>query len=138
AAGGEAEAFRADFSKVDEVKRLGSEAVAYLGGLDVLVNNAGITFNRLFEEVTPEQFDHLYGVNVRGMFFLTQTCLPELKASQGAVVNLTSIHAYLGRQGHSVYAGTKGAIVAFTRELAVELAPQGVRVNGIAPGVIVV
>jgi len=138
AAGGEAEAIRADFSKVEEVKRLGNDAIAFLGGLDVLINNAGITFNRVFEEVTPEQFDHLYGVNVRGMFFLTQACLSELKKSQGTVVNLTSIHAFLGRQGHSVYAGTKGAIVAFTRELAVELAPQGVRVNGIAPGVIVV
>lgn len=138
AAGGKAEAFSADFSKVEQVQRLGRQAVEFLGGLDILINNAGITFNRAFEEVTPEQFDHLYGVNVRGMFFLTQTCLPALKQSQGAVVNLTSIHAFLGRQGHAVYAGTKGAIVAFTRQLAVELAPQGVRVNAIAPGVIVV
>ena len=138
AAGGRAEAFQADFSNVKDVQRLGREAVAFLGGLDVLINNAGITFNRVFEEVTPAQFDHLYGVNVRGMFFLTQTCLGELKESGGSVVNLTSIHAFSGRQGHSVYAGTKGAIVAFTRQLAVELAPAGVRVNGIAPGVIVV
>ncbi len=138
ALGVKAEAFKADYENVEDVRQLGRKAIEFLGGLDVLINNAGITFNSLFESVTPEQFDLLYKVNVRGSFFLTQACLPELLESKAAVVNLTSIHAYLGRQGHSVYAGTKGAIVSFTRQLAVELAPRGVRVNGIAPGVVVV
>jgi NAD(P)-dependent dehydrogenase (short-subunit alcohol dehydrogenase family) len=133
-AGGKAEVFSADFAKLDEVKRLGDQALAFLGGLDVLVNNAGITMNRPFAQVTPAQFDQLYQVNVRAPFFLTQALLPALIASHGAVVNLTSIHAFEGYPEHSVYAGTKGALVAYTRELAVELAPQGVRVNAIAPG----
>jgi len=136
--GGRARALKADFAKVEEVRRLAAEALEFLGGLEALVNNAGITMNRPFAEVTPEQFDLLYNVNVRAGFFLTQAALPALVESRGAIVNLTSIHAYEGYPEHSVYAGTKGAIVAQTRELGVELAMQGVRVNAIAPGHVVV
>ena len=127
-------AVRADFAEPGEVRRLGEAAVGFLGGLDILVNNAGITWNRDFPEVTEEQFDRLYAVNIRAPFFLTQSCLPALLESRGAVVNITSIHAFAGYAGHAVYAGTKGAVVAWTRELAIELAPQGVRVNAVAPG----
>jgi len=136
--GARARVVQADLASVDEVRHLADEACEFLGGLDALVNNAGITMNKPFAEVTPEQFDLLYQVNVRGGFFLTQAALPALIESGGAVVNLTSIHAYEGYPEHSVYAGTKGAIVAQTRELAVELALQGVRVNAIAPGHVVV
>jgi NAD(P)-dependent dehydrogenase (short-subunit alcohol dehydrogenase family) len=138
AAGGKTEVFQADFNSVAEVKRLGRQALEFLGGLDVLVNNAGITMNRPFEQVTPEQYDTLYHVNVRAQFFLTQTVLPALEQSRGTVINLTSIHAFEGRADHAVYGGTKGAIVAFTRSLAIELAPRGIRVNAIAPGAVVV
>ena len=134
--GGEAEIFQADFNSTDSVRRLAGEAVSLLGGLDVLVNNAGITLNRPFEEITVEQFDTVYGVNIRAMFFLTQACLPHLEQSRGAVINLSSLHAFAGMRLYSVYAGTKGAIVSFTRTLAIELAPRGVRVNAIAPGAV--
>ena len=129
-----ATAFQADFAHLEEVQQLAHQAVEFLGGLDILINNAGITMNRPFAKVTAAQFDLLYQVNVRAAFFLTQALLPELIDSGGAVVNLTSIHAFEGCPEHSVYAGTKGAIVAQTRELAIELAPRGVRVNAIAPG----
>lgn len=132
--GGQAEIFKADFADLDQVKRLAADVLERFGGLDVLVNNAGITFNAPFADVTAEQFDHMVAVNLRGGYFLTQALLEPLKESRGAVVNLTSIHALEGYQEHSVYAGTKGAIVAMTRALAIELAPQGVRVNAIAPG----
>ena len=130
--------FQADFAQVEEVRRLGRQTLDFLGGLDALVNNAGITMNRPFEKVEPEQFDLLYQVNVRAPFFLTQTLLPALVESQGAVINLSSVHAFEGYPEHSVYAGTKGALVAYTRELAIELALKGVRVNAIAPGSVVV
>ena len=132
--GGKAAAFKADFEKVEPVKEMAQQAIDFLGGLDVLVNNAGITMNKPFGEVTVEQFDILYHVNVRATFFLTQAVLPELEKSKGTIINITSIHAFEGYQEHSVYAGTRGAIVAFNRELAIELAPRGIRVNAIAPG----
>lgn len=133
--GGTAAAFQADFNQIDEVRKLSDEALAYLGGLDVLINNAGITTNAPFEEIEPEQFDLLYNVNVRAGLFLTQHCLPALTESKpSSVINLTSVHAFHGMTEHSIYAGTKGAIVSYTRELSIELAQKGIRVNAIAPG----
>lgn len=134
--GGKAAVFRADFTQVAPLQAMARDALAFLGGLDVLVNNAGITMNRPFDQVSVEQFDTLYQVNVRAPFFLTQAVLPELEKSRGAVINISSIHAFEAFNEHSVYAGTRGAIVAFNRELAIELAPRGIRVNAIAPGAV--
>jgi NAD(P)-dependent dehydrogenase (short-subunit alcohol dehydrogenase family) len=136
AGGGKAAAFKADFSEVKPLQQMARDAVSFLGGLDVLVNNAGITMNMPFEKVSAEQFDILYHVNVRAPFFLTQALLPELEKSGGVIINTSSIHAYEGYTEHSVYAGTRGAIVSYTRQLAIELAPRGVRVVGLAPGAV--
>ena len=135
--GGRAKAFQANFAEVEQVKKLTSEAIEYLDGIDVLVNNAGITMTLEFENVTPEQFDKVYNVNVRAQFFALQTALPTMLAQEnGAVINLSSVHGFRACKGHAVYAGTKGAIIAHTRELAVELAPRGIRVNAVAPGAV--
>ena len=126
---------QANFDSVDEVFRLADQAIEFLGHVDCLVNNSGITFNRPFLRVTPEQFDLLYHVNVRAQFFLTQRIAAHmLERGSGAVCNLTSIHGLQGAPEHSIYAGTKGAIIAYTRALAVELAHKGIRLNAIAPG----
>jgi NAD(P)-dependent dehydrogenase (short-subunit alcohol dehydrogenase family) len=104
-----------------------------------LVNNAGVTYNRPFLKITRAQFDFMFHVNVRAQFFLSQRVVETmLKAGGGAICNLTSIHGLQGAPEHSLYAATKGAIMAYTRTLAVELAHQGVRVNAIAPGWITV
>lgn len=137
-AGGKAAAIQADFAQVDPVRELARQAMAFLGGLDVLVNNAGITMNRPLEKTTVEQFDLLYAVNVRAPYLLCQALVPALEKAQGVILNLSSIHAYEGYTEHSVYAGTRGAIVSFTRQLAVELGPRGVRVVGLAPGAVLV
>jgi len=137
--GGKAAVFKADLAEIDQVHSLADQARGFLGGIDVLVNNAGITMNKPFLQVTPEQFDTLYNVNIRGMFFLTQAVAPGMiEQGDGAVVNLTSVHAFAGMTEHTVYAGTKAAIVGFTRVLSLELAQKGVRVNAIAPGWILV
>jgi len=134
-----AEAMQADFNDVQQVQQLAASAESFLGRIDVLVNNSGITMNRTFFETTPEQFDTLFHVNIRAMFFLTQAVARGMAdRDQGAVINLTSVHAYAGFREHSVYASTKGAIVAFTRTLSLELAPRGIRMNAIAPGWILV
>jgi len=135
--GGKAKGVRADLAEEGESLRLAEEAVDFLGGIDVLVNNAGITMTLEFEKVTPAQFDRLYQVNVKSAFFLIQALLPFMKLQGGgSVINLSSVHGFRAMTGHSVYAGTKGAIIAYTRELAVELAPLGIRVNAVAPGFI--
>jgi NAD(P)-dependent dehydrogenase (short-subunit alcohol dehydrogenase family) len=135
AMGKRSEAFKANFDDVDEVIALGDSAIDFLGGVDCLINNAGITFNKPFLNVSREQFDTMYHVNIRAQFFLTQRVVKDmLTRGAGAICNVTSIHGVQGAPEHSVYAGTKGAIIAYTRSLAVELAHKGVRVNAIAPG----
>jgi NAD(P)-dependent dehydrogenase (short-subunit alcohol dehydrogenase family) len=139
AMGKKAIAIKADFCDVDQVVELGHKAIEFLGGIDCLVNNAGITFNKRFLKVTREQYDTTYNVNIKAQFFLTQVVVEDMiKHGGGAIVNLTSVHGLSGAPEHSVYAGTKGAIMAYTRSLAVELAHMGIRVNAIAPGMVVV
>ena len=133
--GGKALCIQANFDAVSECFRTVDSAAEFLGGLDVLVNNAGITEVWDYMAVTPEQFDHLYHVNIRGEFFCAQRAATHmLKIGGGAIVNMTSVHGFAGMPGHSVYAGTKGAIIAWTREAACELASRNIRMNAVAPG----
>ena len=129
------EVFQADFDKVEKAIELGDRAIAFMGGVDCLINNSGICLNKPFFEVKTEWFDRLYHVNVRAQFFLTQRIAREMvEHGGGSVVNISSIHGVSGAPEHSIYAGTKGAIIAHTRALAVELAHKGIRINAIAPG----
>jgi len=132
--GVKAVALPADFSRLEDVLRLADDAIKFLGSIDVLINNAGITFNKPFLKVAPEQFDKMFDVNIRAQFFLTQKIVANMLGRGGAIINITSIHGLSGAPEHSVYAGTKGAIIAYTRALAVELAHKNIRVNAIAPG----
>jgi NAD(P)-dependent dehydrogenase (short-subunit alcohol dehydrogenase family) len=134
-AGGRAQAFDADLQDVDQAIGLVDRASDFLGGIDIVVNNAGITFNKPFIDTTPAQFDTLFHVNIRAQYFIIQRALPRmLERGGGMVCNLTSVHGLQGAPEHSIYAATKGAIIAFTRQLGIELAHKGVRVNAIAPG----
>jgi NAD(P)-dependent dehydrogenase (short-subunit alcohol dehydrogenase family) len=129
----------ADFNHPEAALRMADSALAFLGGIDCLVNNAGITLNRPFLKMKPEQLDTLLNVNFRTPYLLTQRIVePMVNQGTGAICNLSSIHGLQGAAEHSAYAATKGAIAACTRSLAVELGFQGVRVNAIAPGWIMV
>ena len=140
AMGRRATVFQADLSAVDACFDLVDKANEFLGRTDILMNNAGITIAGSFLDVTPENFDLLYSVNIRGEFFCAQRAAKYMLEQEqrgpckGVIINMTSVHAFAGIPGHSVYAGTKGAIRSWTQELGVELAPLGIRVNGIAPG----
>ncbi|MBI3665775.1 MAG: glucose 1-dehydrogenase [Acidobacteria bacterium] len=132
-------ALKANFENVDEVIQLAGQAIDFLGGIHCLVNNAGITFNKPFLKVVREQFDAMFSVNIRAQFFLTQKVVEHmLEHGGGAICNLTSIHGLQGAPEHAVYAGTKGAIIAYTRTLGIELAHKGIRINAIAPGWVMV
>jgi len=139
ALGRRATAFKANFEVLEEVLDLGDRAVDFLEGMDCLINNAGITFNKPFLRVQPRQFEVVFNVNIRAQFFLTQKVGSYMvDHGGGAIVNLTSIHGLAGAPEHTVYSATKGAIIAFTRTLGIELAHKGVRVNAIAPGWVMV
>lgn len=133
--GGKARVIQADLQSVDECKRLVHQAADFLGGIDILVNNSGITARAECTEVSPEYFDLILGVNFRSHFFCAQTAIPYMESrGGGAIVNMSSIHAFAGVPSYSLYSSTKGAIVSFTRALAMELAPKRIRVNAIGPG----
>jgi NAD(P)-dependent dehydrogenase (short-subunit alcohol dehydrogenase family) len=137
--GRRATTIKADFTDADASIRLGDAALDFLGGIDCLVNNAGITFNSPFLKIQPQELDTLFEVNFRTPFLLTQRlCEPMVKQGSGSICNLASIHGLQGAPEHSAYAATKGATIACTRALAVELGYRGIRVNAIAPGWIMV
>lgn len=137
--GRRATAFQANFEQAEEVIRLGDQAIDFLGRVHVLINNSGITMNKPFLKVTLQQYETIFDVNMRAQFFLAQHVVRHmLENGGGAVINLSSVHGFSGAPEHSVYAATKGAIIAFTRELGIELAHKGVRVNAIAPGWVMV
>lgn len=137
--GGKAKAFKADFNDAAQARKLPSQAADFLGGLDILVNNAGITMNQPFLETTIEQFDTVFDVNIRAMFFCSQGASEIMsKTGNGAIINISSGHAYGAITEHAVYASTKAAIVGFTRTLSLEMIQKGVRVNCIASGWVLV
>jgi glucose 1-dehydrogenase/3-oxoacyl-[acyl-carrier protein] reductase len=126
-----------DLTRVEDCRRVVDRAAAGLGGLDVLVNNAGLTRELAFEHTTPQAFDELVALNLRAGFVCAQRALALLtERGRGAIVNVSSIHGHAGLPRHAAYAATKGAVEAWTRALAVELAERGVRVNAVGPGVI--
>jgi NAD(P)-dependent dehydrogenase (short-subunit alcohol dehydrogenase family) len=133
--GGDAEYVACDVSDPAEVAALVEHAREY-GGVDVMVNNAGVYTKTRFRDVTPEEFDDVYGVNARGTFFGTQYAANDMveRGVEGVVVNTSSDTQGRAAWDHSHYAATKGAVRMITRSAALELAPEGVRVNAVAPG----
>jgi len=135
AAGGEGVAIEADVSSEVAVARAVYEAADALGGLDVLVNNAGIVIIKPFAETSLEDWDRTFSVNLRSVFLTCQAALPHLRASSAAaIVNIASMAALRYTVPHVPYAATKAGIVSFTRDLAFELGAEGIRVNAVAPG----
>jgi NAD(P)-dependent dehydrogenase (short-subunit alcohol dehydrogenase family) len=138
AIGGEAVAIQGDLQLVEDCTRVVDETVAALGGIDILINNSGVTRAQSFEETTEAIYDEMFDLNIKGYFFTAQRALKYFaeNGNKGAIVNVTSVHGISGAPNHVAYAATKGAIIAFTRTLAIELADRGIRVNGIGPGLI--
>ena len=127
--------FQADVGSRLEVERLIPLVVAQFGGIDVLVNNAGIGIHASFMETTEEQFDQLMNIHLKGTFFLTQKLLPLMKDG-GRIVNLSSGLARFSLPGYAAYAAMKGGIEVLTRYMAKELGARRITVNAVAPGAI--
>ena len=135
-AGGKADFVRADLADMDSVRDLAEEATSVAGGhLDVLVNNAGSWSFGPTADVSVEEFDRLYALNVRGPFFLVATIAPQMAArGAGSIVNVTTMVASYGQAEMALYGSTKSALQLLTKSWAAEFGPSGVRVNAVSPG----
>jgi 3-oxoacyl-[acyl-carrier protein] reductase len=131
--GGEATAVRADVSRRDDVASLVATTVEHYGGVDILVNNAAVLTPAPLAEITDDQLDRQFDVNVKGALYATQAVVPAFR-NGGRVVNVSSIVAEAPLPGSAVYAASKAALESITRTFAAELAPRGVTVNAVAPG----
>ena len=137
-AGGEAFSARADVSDPAQAERLVEETVARFGSLDILVANHGIWKRASIDAMTPEQWDETLRINLGGVYAVVHHAARHMVPRRaGTMVLIASTAGQRGEAHHSHYAATKGAILAFTRSLAAELAPHGIRVNAVAPGWVV-
>ena len=129
---------RAVAIRADVADRAAVEAAfREIGPVDILVNNAGICHYGLLSQISPEDWDRLFAVNVRGIYNCVNAALPGmLHMQQGSIVNISSMWGQVGASCEAAYSATKGAVIALTKALAKELGPSGIRVNAVAPGVI--
>jgi 3-oxoacyl-[acyl-carrier protein] reductase len=137
AAGGTAEVFSCNVTDSGRVNEVVGEVVKKLGGLDVLVNNAGITRDNLSMRMTDEQFDAVIGVNLKGTFLFTRAAeRPMMKARRGRIINIASVSGLMGNPGQANYSASKAGVIGLTRTVAMELAQRNITVNAVAPGFI--
>lgn len=135
--GGEAVAERVDVTEERETFELADRVLARFGRIDVLFNNAGIAGVGDVVETTPEVFDRVMRVNVRGVYLMSRAVVPHMVAAKsGSIINMSSGIAEIGLARRVSYAASKGAVYAMTKSMQVDLAPHGVRVNALLPGTI--
>ena len=133
--GGTAVVAQADVSDFDEVKGMYDAAADEFGQVDVLVNNAGITVDKKFENMTREDWDRVIDVNLGGIYNCTKVCFDDLReAHEGRLINISSVVGQQGNYGQANYATTKSGLFGFTRTIALEMARDGSTANCVAPG----
>lgn len=135
--GGRGLAVRADVGSSAEVEQLFTQVLAEFGRLDVLVNNAGITRDALLVRMKEDDWDAVLATNLKSIYNCTRLAAKHMmKARSGAIVNMASVVGIMGNPGQANYAAAKAGMIGFTKSVAKELAPRGVRVNAVAPGFI--
>jgi len=135
--GGSAAAMRADITSLPEVEKMVDSLYEQFGRIDILVNNAGVTKDELLLSMTPEDWDIVIKTNLGGLFNCTKAVAKYMMMQKsGRIINISSVAGERGGRGQSNYAASKGGINAFTRSVAMELAPKKITVNAVAPGVV--
>ncbi|MEG1778753.1 MAG: SDR family NAD(P)-dependent oxidoreductase, partial [Oscillospiraceae bacterium] len=130
-------AFKANVADREEVNVMVNEVISTFGKLDILINNAAIAQQKLFTEITEDDWDTMFNVNIKGMFNVTQAVVSNMiHHHQGKIINISSMWGITGASCEVHYSAAKGAVIAFTKALAKELGPSQIQVNCIAPGVI--
>lgn len=127
----------ADIREHSQVERLVNDTVQNFGQIDVLVNSAGIIMNGTIENTTLDDWDKMFDINLRSLFFMTQKCIPHLEKSKGNIVNVSSVAGTRAFPNVLAYCVSKAGVDQLTRCAALELAPKGIRVNAVNPGVVV-
>jgi NAD(P)-dependent dehydrogenase (short-subunit alcohol dehydrogenase family) len=126
-----------DVSRKADAQELAAGAIAAMGRVDAIVNNAGVLTVSMIDDLTEEQWEEAFAVNAKGTFLVTQAFLPHMKQQQyGRIVNIASIGGKRGGPGQSHYCSAKGAVLEFTRVLAMESGPFGITANSVCPGII--
>ena len=134
-AGGDAATFVADITQEIQVAQLEQLIVAKYGRVHILVNNAGINVRKAITEFTLEEWNRVLDTNLTGAFLMCRAFVPHMKGlGYGRIINMTSIMSHVGLPGRTAYAASKSGLLGFTRALALELATEGITVNGISPG----
>jgi len=124
-----------DVSDIAATKAFAAKVAAEFGPIDILFNNAGMNIRKRFETYTEAEFDRIFAVHMKGMFFMAQAVYPAMVARRkGCIINVASQRGLKGAVNAVPYSAAKAAIIGFTRSLSWEAAPQGVRVNAVAPG----
>jgi 3-oxoacyl-[acyl-carrier protein] reductase len=137
AGGGQAKGFKSDASKMEDAENLVKEVLETYGGIDIVVNNAGITDDTLLMRMSEDQWDSVMNVNLKSCFNLTKSVLRTmLKARSGSIINISSVVGVQGNAGQANYAASKAGILGFTKSVALELGSRSIRCNAIAPGFI--
>jgi NAD(P)-dependent dehydrogenase (short-subunit alcohol dehydrogenase family) len=133
--GGAAEVFRADVGNESEVAALESEVVSRLGKVQILINNAGVNVRKNITDFTLDEWNFVVGTNLTAVFLMCRAFVPHMKGSgYGRILNMTSIMSHISLPGRAAYSSSKAGLLGLTKALALELAPEGVTVNGISPG----
>ncbi len=128
---------KTDVADTASIEDMVSKTIKTFGKIDILVNNAGISLMRKITEASVEDWDKLNSVNLKGVWLCVRAAVPHMiKAGYGKIINISSISGLVGYKWESIYCSTKGGVINMTRELAVELAPEGIYVNCICPGII--
>ncbi len=133
ATGGKAIAVKADVSKIADIEKLFDEAISKFGKVDILVNNAGIAVYKAVAEVTEDEFDKIFNINVKGTFFACQQAAKRL-ANGGRIINFSTSVTAVMLPTYATYAATKGAVEQLTRHLAKELGAKAITINTVSPG----
>lgn len=134
-AGGSASAWVADVGQSSEVQAIVDQLLQEYGRIDVLVNNAGVVYQKLMEQLSDEEWLQVLNTNLNGMFYAARAVIPGMRAQRhGRIINLSSVLSTVARPLNGPYATSKGGINAFTRALALEVARDGITVNAVAPG----
>lgn len=128
---------RADVSHTEEISHMVARTMKYFGQIDVLINNAGVSGVGLLTDMTENQWDGIFAVNVRALFSTCRLVLPDMISRKaGKIINISSMWGQVGASCEVAYSASKGAVDAFTKALAQEVGPSGITVNAISPGVI--